>query len=179
METSNTYSFDRDLCTICTKLDTISQTNQQMLEQIHLDEVSKSYRKHEEYIQRQHAAFTEMEEHVRNDPERSQVHAGNFQRVFEGNKSDLGLDALYKGVTGRGLVFSRPILDVYFQHCGGKRGVMEARCSHLIHLFQIGLLALMTYTTVTEDDEDQVKEKWAGRLAGIQAKMEDMLRRCN
>ncbi|XP_072548493.1 rapunzel 2 isoform X1 [Salminus brasiliensis] len=169
---------DKDFRPIHDKLETISEKNKQTLRQIRIDEINETFGKYEEYIKHQYSAFNTMVDRVKGDPENASRYMGDFEKVYERDKSDLSLDVYYRGVMGTGSLFGRPLLKVYLEHCDRNRKVMEARCSHLAHLFHIGLIALMAYTSVTEDDEDEVKEKWAQRVIDIQTKMQEILDQC-
>ncbi len=84
-------------------------------------------------------------------------------KIYEKDGMDMSIDTYYRGVKGAAL-FGKSILQVYLENCQeNKKKVMEARCSHIAHLFYIGLMALMAYYTVSEDDEDEVRDKWGPR----------------
>ncbi|KAL7840158.1 hypothetical protein AOLI_G00254810 [Acnodon oligacanthus] len=172
------HEVDKDFRQIHDKLESISEKNKQTLLQIRVDEVNEIFGKYEEYIKHQYCAFNTMVERVKVDPENTSRYMKDFEKIYERDRSDLSLDVYYRGVIGAGVMFGRPLLNVYLEHCDRNRKVMEARCSHLAHLFHIGLIALMAYTSVTEDDEDEVREKWAQRVADIQNKMQDILDQC-
>ncbi|KAM4630170.1 rapunzel 2 [Polymixia lowei] len=172
------HALDKDFQAVNSKLESISQKNRQCLRQIRIDEVNETFGKYEEYIKHQYAAFNSMVARVKKEPENAQHHMDDFEKIYERDKSDMSLDVYYRGVMGTGSMFGRPLLKVYLEHCEGDRMIMEHRCSHLGHLFQIGLIALMAYTAVTEDDEDEVREKWAKRVDDIQKKMQEVLSQC-
>ncbi|KAL7835970.1 hypothetical protein SRHO_G00283170 [Serrasalmus rhombeus] len=172
------HEVDKDFRQIHDKLESISEKNKQTLRQIRIDEVNETFGKYEEYIKHQYGAFNTMVERVKVDPENARRYMRDFEKIYQRDKSDLSLDVYYRGVIGAGTVFGRPLLNVYLENCDRNRKVMEARCSHLAHLFQIGLIALMAYTTVTEDDEDEVRDKWAQRVIEIQKKMQEILDQC-
>ncbi|XP_018526245.1 rapunzel 2 [Lates calcarifer] len=172
------HALDKDFQAIHSKLESISQKNQQCLRQIRIDEVNETYGKYEEYIKHQYNAFNTMVAQVRKDPGNAQRHMDTFENIYERDKSDMSLDVYYRGVMGTNTLFGRPLLKVYLENCDGDREIMEHRCSHIAHLFHIGLIALMAYTAVTEDDEDEVREKWAKRVEEIQKKMQEVLSQC-
>ncbi|XP_070702800.1 rapunzel 2 [Pempheris klunzingeri] len=172
------HALDKDFQQIHTKLESISQKNQQCLRQIRIDEVNETYGRYEEYIKHQYAAFNTMVAHVKKDPDRTKHYMETFEKVYENDKSDMSLDVYYRGVMGTNLLFGRTLLKVYLDNCGGDREIMERRCSHITHLFHMGLIALMAYTAVTEDDEDEVRAKWAKRVVEIQKKMQEVLSQC-
>ncbi|XP_056154684.1 protein rapunzel-like [Lampris incognitus] len=172
------HALDKDFRMVHNKLESISEKNLQCLRQIRIDEVNETFGKYEEYIKHQYNAFNTMLALVRKDQDNTQRYMTDFKQIYERDKSDLSLKVYYRGVMGTGSVFGRPLLNVYLEHCSGNRMIMEHRCSHLGHLFQIGLIALMAYTAVTEDDEDEVREEWAKKVQDIQRKMQEVLDQC-
>uniref|UniRef100_A0A3Q0QYY9 Rapunzel 2 n=1 Tax=Amphilophus citrinellus TaxID=61819 RepID=A0A3Q0QYY9_AMPCI len=172
------HPLDKDFQAIHSKLESISQKNQECLKKIHIDEVNETYGKYEEYIKHQYNAFNSMVAQVKKDPDNAKRYMETFEKIYERDKSELSLDVYYRGVMGTKTVFGKPLLKVYFEHCDGDREIMERRCSHIAYLFQMGLIALMGYTAVTEDDEDEVREKWTSRVQDIQEKMEEVLSEC-
>lgn len=172
------HALDKDFQDIQTKLENVSQKNHQCLKQIRIDEVNETFGKYEEYIKHQYAAFNCMLAHMKKDPEHTQRHMENFEKTYERDKSDMSLDVYYRGVMGTHSLFGRPLLKVYMENCDNDLEIMEHRCSHITHLFHMGLIALMAYTAVTEDDEEEVRDKWAKRVEDIQTKMQEVLRQC-
>lgn len=171
------HEMHEDFKQIHEKLETISEKNKKVLQQIRIDEINENYGKHEEVLKHQYKAFNTMVERVKKDPENSDRHMQEFVKIYEKDGSDMSLDVFYRGVKGSDL-FGRAILQVYLDDCNRNKKVMEARCSHMAHLFYIGLMTLMGYYAVTEDDEDEVRDKWAPRVIEIQAKMQEVLDQC-
>nr|XP_055067227.1 protein rapunzel-like [Misgurnus anguillicaudatus]XP_055067228.1 protein rapunzel-like [Misgurnus anguillicaudatus]XP_055067229.1 protein rapunzel-like [Misgurnus anguillicaudatus]XP_055067230.1 protein rapunzel-like [Misgurnus anguillicaudatus] len=174
----NDHELSKDFKQIHEKLETISEKNKQTLRRIRIHEVNETFDKYEEYIKHQYRAFNTMVDSVKLDPDNSEKHMEDFVKIYERFKSDMSLDVYYRGVMGTGALFGRPLLKVYLDECERDRGVMEARCSHIAHLFYIGLMTLMAYTSVKEDDEDKVRYKWEQRVVDIQAKMQEALDQC-
>lgn len=174
-----TNELDKDFKKIHDKLESISQQNKQTLRQIRINEINEVFGKYEEYIKHQYGAFNTMVNRVRTNPDDADRFMKDFKNIYEKDKSDLSLDVFYRGVTGKNSLFGRPLLTVYLDHCDRDRKIMEARCAHLAHLFQIGLMALMAYYAVMEDDEDEIREKWAQRVIDIQTKMQEALDECS
>ncbi|XP_066577316.1 protein rapunzel isoform X2 [Amia ocellicauda] len=172
-------ALEEEFQTVHTKLESISQQNRQTLKQIRIDEIHETFSKYEEYLKHQYQAFSSMVEMVKTDPEHKESHLQDFQDTYERDKGELSLDVFYYGVMGTRRAFGRPLLKVYMEHCDGNIKVMEQRCSHLTNLFHIGLISLMAYTAVIEDDEDDVKCKWTQRVVDIQAKMQEVLSQCH
>lgn len=172
------HALDKEFQPLHTKLESISQKNQQCLRQIRINEVNENYGKYEEYIKHQYGAFTKMVAQVKKDPVNSKRYMEAFEKIYERDKSDMSLDVYYRGVMGSSSLFGRALLKVYLDSCDGDREIMERCCSHIGHLFHIGLIALMAYTAVTEDDEEEVREKWAKRVEDIQGKMQEVLSQC-
>ncbi|CAL8397005.1 protein rapunzel [Gadus morhua] len=177
-EDEEAHALEKDFQALHCKIGSISAKNGQCLPQIRMDEVYETYGKHEGFIKHQYKAFGEMVTGVKKNPDAADHHMSTFKGVYEHFKADLGLDIYYRGVMGEGSVFGRPLLLVYLEHCGHDRTVMEHRCSDLRLLFHMGLIALMAYTAVTEDDEEYVAQKWKKRMAEIQSKMEEVLSQC-
>lgn len=173
------HALEKDFREIHNKLESISMKNKRTLQQIRIDEVNETFGKYEEYIKHQYTAFSTMVDRVKKDPGRADRHMKDYEKIYERDKSDLSLNVYYRGVMGTDAIFGRPLLKVYLEHCNHDRRVMERRCSHLAHLFYIGLISLMAYTSVTEDDEDEVRDKWAPKMADVEAKMQEALRQCN
>lgn len=169
---------DSDFQEINSQLESVSKKNQKCLKQIQIDEINENYGKYEEYIKHQYAAFNTMVARVKKDPDMTQQHMETFEKIYERDKSDLSLNVYYNGVMGTGSLFGRNLLKVYMEHCDGDLEIMEHRCSHITHLFHMGLISLMAYTAVTEDDEDEVSKKWAKRVADIQQEMQKVLSQC-
>uniref|UniRef100_A0A1A7Y393 Rapunzel 2 n=1 Tax=Iconisemion striatum TaxID=60296 RepID=A0A1A7Y393_9TELE len=178
LEDDKTHPLDKDFQEIHTKLESISEKNRLILNDILVKEVIENYGKYEEYIKHQYSSFIQMVAKVKKNPDDAKRYMEAFEKIYERDKSDLSLDVLYNGVMGKSGLFGRPVLMVYLQSCDGDRKTMEHICSHFINLFHIGLIALMGYTAVTEDDEDEVKEKWSTRVMDIQTAMEDVLGKC-
>ncbi|XP_023844896.1 protein rapunzel-like [Salvelinus sp. IW2-2015] len=171
----NAKEFDQ----IHATLERISKANQQILKQSQLDEVNEKYGKYEEYIKHQYTAFNTMVEQIQKDPEGREGYMAEFKRIYERDQSDLSLKTYYEGVIEEEKTFEqRGLLKVYIEHYKQNRDVMEKKCSQLANVFQMGLMTLMAYTVVTEDDEVEVREKWSPRVEKIQAKMIDALAQC-
>uniref|UniRef100_A0A3Q3MEI4 Rapunzel 2 n=1 Tax=Labrus bergylta TaxID=56723 RepID=A0A3Q3MEI4_9LABR len=101
-----------------------------------------------------------LQQHGGSGEERSREHRAlleKYKEIYQRDKSDLSLDVYYRGVMGTSLLFGRTLLKVYMDNCDGDFEIMERRCSHIAHLFHIGLIALKAYTAVTEDDEEEDK----------------------
>ncbi|XP_055067232.1 protein rapunzel-like [Misgurnus anguillicaudatus] len=172
------HKLAQDFKQINEKLETISEKNKQTLRQMRIDEVNETFGKYEEIIKHQYEAFNTMVERVKLEPDNSKKHIDEFVEIYKNDRNDMSLKVYYDGVTHQESVFGRPLLEVYLEHCNRDRRVMEARCSHIVHLFYIGLITLMAYTLVTESDEEEMREKWKKRVVEIQAKMQEALDQC-
>ncbi|CAL8297924.1 unnamed protein product [Lota lota] len=169
---------EKDFQALHCQIERISAKNQQCLQKIKIDEVNETFGKYEEFIKHQYTAFCNMVTRVKKDPDHADPHMMEFKRIYERDNADMSLDVYYRGVMGKGSVFGRHLLLVYLDHCDRDRTIMEHHCSHLRLLFHKGLIALMAYTAVTEDEEEEVAQKWAKRLQEIQKKMEEVLSQC-
>ncbi|XP_048010293.1 protein rapunzel-like [Megalobrama amblycephala] len=173
------HEMHKDFKEIHEKLETISEKNKKVLQQIRMHEINQNYSKHKEAIKHQYKAFNTMVERVKLDPENSDHHMQEFVKIYIEDQRDKSLDVFYRGVMGTPTAFSSmSILQVYLDKCDRNKKVMEACCSHLAHLFSIGLMTLMAYVAVTEGDEDKVRVKWGQRVIEIQTKMQEALDQC-
>ncbi|XP_061755498.1 rapunzel 2 [Nerophis ophidion] len=171
------HALDKDFQVIHSKLESISEQNKQCLRQIQIHEVYETYGKYEEYIKHQYMAFKNMVAQIKEDPGNTSGYMKNFEEIYERDKSETALNVYYRGVV-KTSVFGRPLLKVYQEDCNSNQEIMEHHCSHIAHLFQMGLIALMGYTAVTQDDEMEVREKWAAKVHEIQDKMQEVLAQC-
>ncbi|XP_078143195.1 protein rapunzel-like [Centroberyx gerrardi] len=169
-------NIDEAFSNICTKLDNISETNQKLLKEIKLNELKVNYGRSENYIKNQYNHLTEMVKKIQKNPDDSQKHTEDFKDHIDRDELEDSLNAFYKGICGE--LSSGKLLELYFDAYGGDKTKMETKCFHLIHLFQMGLMVLMAHTAATEDDEDEVKEKWEDRVKEIQVKIDDVLKKC-
>uniref|UniRef100_A0A4W5Q2Y6 Uncharacterized protein n=1 Tax=Hucho hucho TaxID=62062 RepID=A0A4W5Q2Y6_9TELE len=126
--------------------------------------VNENDSKYEENIKHQYTAFKTMVEQIQKYPEGREGYMAEFQRVYERDKDTLALDTYYSSVIEENQTF--------------EQDVMEKKCSQLANIFRIGLMTLMAYTVVREDDEVEVRDKWAPRVEKIQAKMDEALAQC-
>ncbi|KAJ3609393.1 hypothetical protein NHX12_023916 [Muraenolepis orangiensis] len=172
------HPMDKDFQELHGQLETISEKNLQCLRQIQINEVYETFGKCEEFIKHQYDAFANMVARAKKDPDAAGRHMDEFQKIYKRDKSDMSLEVFYHGVMGITNVYGRHLLLVYLEHCDRDRNIMQHRCSHLRLLFHKGLVALMAYTVVTEDDEEEVAQKWTKRVQDIQKKMEEVLSQC-
>ncbi|KAK9961420.1 hypothetical protein ABG768_009210 [Culter alburnus] len=173
------HEMHKDFQQIHEKLESISEKNKKVLQQIRMNEINQNYGKHKEAIKHQYSAFNTMVEKVKLNPENSDHHMQEFVKIYRGDQNDKNLDVFYRGVMGTPTAFSSmSILQVYLDKCDRNKKKMEACCSNLAHLFYIGLMTLMAYVAVTEGDEDKVRAKWGQRVIEIQTKMQEALDQC-
>ncbi|KAK9961415.1 hypothetical protein ABG768_009205 [Culter alburnus] len=158
-------------------LETISEKNKEVLQQIRIDEINMIYGKYEGYIRHQYKAFNIMEENLKLHPENANDYIQEFVKIYQEDKTDQSINVFYDGVQGSSKL-SQNILEVYLEECKREKKKMKARCSHLAYLFYIGLKMLMAYYVVTEDDVERVKDKWVQRFIEIQNKMQEALDQC-
>lgn len=170
---------DKDFQQIHDKLESISVQNKQLLDQIHISEINKNYGDLERNIEHQYRAFKMMVDRIRRDPEKADHYKGDFKKVYRKQKGRLNLNEYYKAIMEDHGPFGRPLLKDYLELCNKNRKIMEAKCSHLIYLFHIGLMALMAYYVVTEDDEDEFRDEWGEKVINIQTKMQEVLDECS
>ncbi|XP_067266894.1 protein rapunzel-like [Chanodichthys erythropterus] len=174
LEDEEDHEMHNDFKQIHEKLEAISEKNKKVLQQIRMNEIKENYGKYEMTINYLYKNFNTMVEKVKQDPNNSKHHMQKFVELYRSEGSDRSLDVFYDGVMGTSL-FGRSILKVYLENCNGDKKVMEAHCSHLAHLFYTGLMTLIAFKAITEDDEDELKDKWGKRFDKIQAEMQKVL----
>ncbi|XP_018595255.1 protein rapunzel [Scleropages formosus] len=165
----------REFASVNRALDEISQQNRNALLQIKKDTVDGQYSHVEENLRNQFRKFMEV---VEAHPSCREQKKYDFEQSYANDLGDQNLHTLYDGVLGKRKLFSKPILEVYMKHSGGDRQVMERLCTRLTYLFCIGLIALMGYAAIIEDDEEGLSEEWGEKMQDVQSKMEEVLRRC-
>ncbi|KAF4076102.1 hypothetical protein AMELA_G00226600 [Ameiurus melas] len=170
---------DKNFQQIHDKLESISEQNKQLLDQIQIGEINKNYGDLEKNIECQYKAFKTMVDRIMKNPEKEKSHRDDFKKIYRKQKGRLNLNAFYDAVIKEHGPFGRPLLIFYLDHCKRDRKIMEARCAHLANLFHIGLMALMAYYVVTEDDEDEFREEWGQKVINIQTKMQEVLDECS
>ncbi|KAM9436418.1 protein rapunzel-like isoform 1-T4 [Clarias gariepinus] len=178
LEDDEVNELDKDFQQIHDKLKRMSEQNKELLDQIQIMEIKKNYGDLEKNIEEQYRAFKKMVDGVSKDPEKGERYRGDFKKTYRKQKGRLNLNEYYRAITEDHGPFGRPLLKDYLEHCNGNRKIMEARCAHLAYLFHIGLIALMAYYVVTEDDEDEFREEWGQKVIVIQTKMQEALDKC-
>lgn len=172
-------NLDKDFQQIHEKLESISVQNKKLLDQIHISEINKNYGDLEKNIEYQYRAFKIMVDRIRKDPEKSEHYREEFKKIYRKQKGRLNLNEYYKGIMEDHGPFGRPLLKDYLENCNRNKNFMEAKCAQIAYLFHIGLMALMAYYVVTEDDEDEFREEWGPKVIDIQTKMQEALDECS
>ncbi|XP_027013661.1 protein rapunzel-like [Tachysurus fulvidraco] len=161
------------------KLESISEKNKQLLDQIHIAEIKSHYGGFEKNIKDQYKGFQDMVEKIRADPEKSEHYREDFKNIYREKNGHQNLNRYYDSIMENEDTFGIPILKVYLKHCNKNKKIMQAECSYLAYLFHIGLIALMAYYVVTEDNKDEFRDEWGPKVSDIQTKMQDVLEECN
>lgn len=169
---------DKNFQEIHEKLESISVQNKQLLDQIHLSEINKNYGDMEKNIEEQYRALKNMVDRIRKDPEKDEYHRKQFKNIFRKQKGRMNLNAYYDAIMEDHGPFGRPLLKDYLEHCDRDKKIMEAKCAHLTYIFHIGLMALMAYYVVIDDDVDEFREEWGQKVIDIQTKMQEVLDDC-
>ncbi|XP_039608884.1 protein rapunzel-like [Polypterus senegalus] len=166
----------REFKSVHSGLDKISQQNKRTLMQIQKETLDGQYSRIEENIKNQFRKFMEI---VEAKPEQKEQKKNKFEESFANDDGDQNLHTLYDGVMGKPKLFSKPILEVYMKFSSGDRRIMEPLCTRLTYLFCIGLIALMGYTAIIEDDEDEIREDWGKKMEDVQRQMQTVLSACH
>uniref|UniRef100_UPI0037E86637 protein rapunzel n=1 Tax=Semicossyphus pulcher TaxID=241346 RepID=UPI0037E86637 len=165
----------REFGSVNRALDKLSQVNRNTLALIQKETVDSQYCQVEENLKDQFKMFMKMVEAPQKDREQRKT---DFMKRYSNDMGDQNLHTLYDGVVGTRKIFSQPILNVYLEHSQGDRQTMEHLCTRLTYLFLIGLIALMAFTAIIEDDEEEVRDSWSERMEKVQEKMQEALRSC-
>lgn len=165
----------REFGSVNRALDDVSKQNQQTLQQIRKETLDGQYSQVEQNLRNQFRMFMAV---VEARPEHMKSRREDFEVSYDNDLNDQNLYTLYDGVMGKPKLFSQPILEVYMTYSKGERSVMERLCTHITYLFCIGLIARMGYAAIIGDDEEGLKEEWAGKMEEVQEKMQEVLRRC-
>lgn len=174
---------DEDICklkrefgSIYGELDKISRQNNDIMMQVKKTTLDRQYGSVEDNLRNQFRKFMST---VEAPHERRASHLKEFKESYANDLGYQNMYTLYDGVVGKSKLFSEPILEVYLTQSRGNRATMEQLCKQLTYLFCIGLIALMGYAAVIEDDEESLTEEWAMNMEHVQEKMQQALRRCN
>ncbi|XP_064207378.1 protein rapunzel isoform X2 [Anguilla rostrata] len=165
----------REFGSVNRALDEISLQNRNALQQIKKETLDGQYSQVEANLRNQFRKFMAIVE-ARPDNRNGKIEA--FKESYADDLGDQNLYTLYEGVMGKPKLFSKPILEVYMKHSYGDRQVMDRLCTRLTYLFCIGLIALMGYTALMEDDEEGIAEEWAAKMEDVQERMQEELRKC-
>ncbi|XP_027013482.1 protein rapunzel-like [Tachysurus fulvidraco] len=175
----DTSKLDKDFQQIHEKLEGISEQNKQLLDQIHTAEITINYGNLEKNIEHQYRSFKNMVENIREVPEKSEHYREEFKKIYRKQKGHQNLNRYYDAIMEDGGPFGKPLLKFYLEHFKKNKKDLETTCSHLAYIFHIGLIALMAYYVVTEDNEDEFRDEWGQKVFNIQTKMQEVLNECN
>ncbi|XP_077576942.1 protein rapunzel [Stigmatopora nigra] len=173
---------DEDICrlrqefgSINRSLDDIKRENERVLSAIQKETVVNQYSKLQENLKNQFRKYVEL---LEAPPEHLQGKKEDFVASYRSDGGDTNLFSLYRGVVAHANVFSHPILEVYRTHSGGDRPSMERLCTQLTYMFWIGLVALLGFSALIEDDVEQISEDWSQNMQQVKEKMEQVLAEC-
>ncbi|XP_028649975.1 protein rapunzel-like [Erpetoichthys calabaricus] len=101
--------------------------------------------------------------------------ADNFIRMFKECNRSMNLDSLYDSVMWENKIFGQPILEVYKTCSGNDPVVMKKLCTFLQCLFAEGLIALVAFKYVTNDNVDKCVEEWKEKIENVDRKLAEVL----
>ncbi|XP_060717946.1 protein rapunzel-like [Tachysurus vachellii] len=174
----DTSKLDKDFQQIHEKLESISEQSKELLDQIEITEITKNYGDLEKNIEHQYRSFKNMVENIREDPEKSECYKEDFKKIYRKQKGHQNLNRYYDAIMEDEGPFGKQLLKIP-EHDKKDKKRMEAKCSHLAYLFHIGLIALMAYYVVTEDDDEEFRNEWGKKVFVIQTKMQEVLEAYN
>uniref|UniRef100_A0A8C4TJ71 Uncharacterized protein n=1 Tax=Erpetoichthys calabaricus TaxID=27687 RepID=A0A8C4TJ71_ERPCA len=100
--------------------------------------------------------------------------ADNFIRMFKECNRSMNLDSLYDSVMWENKIFGQPILEVYKTCSGNDPVVMKKLCTFLQCLFAEGLIALVAFKYVTNDNVDKCVEEWKEKIQNVDRKLAEV-----
>lgn len=171
MDDEDICKLKREFGSINGELDKISQQTDDILVEVRKAVLEKQYESVENNLRHQYEKFMKAMKTPSLLKEFKQSYATDlyYQNMY----------TLYEGVMGTSKLFGLPILDVIPEQSQHNRATMEQLSKRLIYLFYIGLIALIGYATVSDDDVEKLKEEWANNMEKVQKKIQEVLCSCN
>lgn len=174
VDNEDIQNLKNEFASINTALDKMSQQNHSTLLQIKKNTLDNQYLPVENNLRNQFRKFMEM---VEAGPEHCSSKKDDFKESYMNDLDDQNLNTLYEGVVGK-KVFSESILGVYLKHSQGDHGTMVKLCTHLNYIFCIGLISLIGYTAIIEDDEEGIIDEWTKKMEHVEERMQEALQKC-
>ncbi|XP_028649987.1 protein rapunzel-like [Erpetoichthys calabaricus] len=160
---------------IFTNLDQILVQTNETLNQVQKVSADLQYSRIERNIKDQFRMFQEIYDAK---PEHKQQRTQYFEDNFPKRGEDQNLHTLYDLVMGKNLLFGQPILEVYKKYSNNDPNVMGTLCTRLRCLFSIGIIALVGYTVIIEDNEKRCIREWRKKMEDVENKMQMILNAC-
>ncbi|XP_029593061.1 protein rapunzel [Salmo trutta] len=175
VDNEDIQNLKKEFSSINTALDKLSQQNNSTLLQIKKNTLDSQYLPVENNLRNQFRKFMEM---VEAGPEHRERKKDDFKESYSNDLDDQNLNTLYEGVVGESKVFSESILGVYLKHSQGDHDTMVKLCTHLNYIFCIGLIALIGYTAIIGDDEEDIVDEWTKKMEHVEERMQEALQKC-
>ncbi|XP_039608862.1 protein rapunzel-like [Polypterus senegalus] len=90
-----------------------------------------------------------------------------FIKTFKECKRSMNLDSLYDNVLWEKKLFGEPILEVYKKSSDNDPEVMKKLCTFLQCLFAEGIIALVAFKVVTDDNVDKCVKEWEEKMENV------------
>ncbi|XP_039596529.1 protein rapunzel-like [Polypterus senegalus] len=111
-----------------------------------------------------------------NAKEKIKQETDNFIRVFREHEHGKNLYSLYDVVMWENKKFGKPILEVYKESSGNDPVVMKNLCTFLQCLFAEGIIALVAFSIVTDDNVDKCVKEWKEKMENVDRKLAKVLK---
>ncbi|XP_028647438.1 protein rapunzel-like [Erpetoichthys calabaricus] len=162
----------KDLEEVLRNIDAILQENNATLNQIKKMSVILENDDIVTNIKYQYKTF----ENMYNAKEKVKQETDNFIGVFKQHEHGKNLYSLYDVVMWENKKFGKPILEVYKECSGNDPVVMKDLCTFLLCLFAEGIIALVAFNIVTDDNVDKCVKEWKEKMENVDRKLAEVLK---
>lgn len=156
------------------KLDVVSEEITSINNEIKKSGMDQQYFGVEENLTNQFRKFMDI---LNAKPKFKEVKKKLFLDFFSRTGKEQNLEILYNAVMGTGL-FTEPILEIALNYEEKNRRVMEDFCARLKQLFCIGLIALMGYAGLQNEDEEELVKEWREKMREVETRMKIVVDDC-
>ena len=158
------------------RLEVVSEQLQRINDEIKKSGVDAAYFSVEENISNQFRKYMDI---LNAKPKFREVKKKTFLEHFVNSGGDNNLHNLYNAVTGDNFS-AESVLEITLNYNEKSRRVMEDFCARLNHLFCIGLIALIGYSSLKNcgEDEEEILSDWRKKMDAVQVKMKAVIEDC-
>ncbi|XP_061146122.1 protein rapunzel-like [Syngnathus typhle] len=166
----------REFGSVNRALDELSRENRQALVAIQKETLDSQYASVEENLKNQFRKFMDI---IEAKPQFREVKTKLFLEHFSRSGGEKNLFVLYHALMGDSS-FGESILDVVERYVSRNRRLLEDFCVRMKELFCLGLIALMGYTALTQNhqEEDDKIQDWSRKMDEIELRMKITIQSC-